>query len=149
MIDIENAVVNKITLTTRTQYASTYPGLKIYSLPPELPESFPCVSIELLSDTTTRTTLEFGKASENHADLTFQVDVYANDGDKRKETAKTIFNFVDSEMQKMGFVRSMAMPTPNIDRSVYRITGRYTGRSDSGTTDTVNGVVTTTYTIFK
>ena len=149
MIDIENAVVNKITLAVRTQYGLTYPGLKVYSTTPEVPESFPCVVVEMISDLTNRNTLEFGKPSENHADIAFQVDVYCNNGDKRKLTAKTIFNFVDLEMQNMGFVRSMAMPTPNIDRTVYRITGRYSGRSDDGTTETVNGVETITYTIFK
>ena len=149
MIDIENAVVNQITLAVRAQFSSTYPDIQVSSLPPEVLEKFPFVAVEMLSDTTSRNTLEFGKTLENHADLVFQIDVFANDSDRRKLTAKTVFNFVDLTMQNMGFVRTMAMPTPNIDRSVYRITGRYAGRSDDGTTETVNGVETTTFTIFK
>lgn len=149
MIDIENAVVNRITLAVRVQFSSAYPDIQVRSLPPEVLEKFPFIAVEMITDTTARNTLEFGKDSENHADLVFQIDVFANDSDRRKLTAKTIFNFVDLEMQKMGFVRTMAMPTPNIDRSVYRITGRYAGRSDEGMSDTINGVQTTTYTIFK
>lgn len=149
MIDIENAVVNRITLAVRTEFISTYPKIRIGSIPPETPEQFPFVSIEMISDITVKNTLEFGKPTENHADLVFQIDVYANDGDAKKQTAKKIFNFVDLTMQNMGFVRSMAAPTPNIDRTIYRITGRYTGRADTGTAEEVDGVDVIEYLIFK
>ena len=149
MIDIENAVINKVTIDVRSQFLSTYPVLKVYSITPERPESFPCIVVEMISDITAKKTLEFGKTTENHADVTFQVDVYTNNGIDRKETAKTIFDFVDITMQNMGFVRILATPTPNIDRTVYRITGRYTGRVDTGTTETINGVEVIKFLIFK
>lgn len=149
MIDIENAVVNKITVDVRTQYLSTYPKIRVGSIPPETPEQFPFISVEMISDTTTRNTLEFGKPTENHADLVFQIDVFTNDGNTKKQTAKKLFNFVDLTMQNMGFVRTMATPTPNIDRTIYRITGRYTGRTDTGTAETVDGVDVIEYLIFK
>lgn len=149
MIDIENLVVSKITQALRAQYGTAYPGLKVYSITPEIPESFPCIVIEMQSNVTTRSTLEFGKPTENHADVVFQVDVYANNGDLRRETAKTLFDFIDLSMQDMGFVRMMATPTPNIDRTIYRITGRYSGRSDSGTTEDVDGKTVTRFLIFK
>lgn len=149
MIDIENAVVNNLILAARSQFASAYPGLCVYSVTPEVPESFPCIVVEMLSDITTKGTLEFGKTSENHADVTFQIDVYCNNGDDRKQTAKTIFAFLDTTMQNMGFVRILATPTPNIDRTIYRITGRYTGRVDEGTTKTVDGEQVIEYLVFK
>lgn len=149
MIDIENAVINNLILAARSQFASTYPGLCVYSITPEVPESFPCIVVEMLSDITATKTLEFGKTSENHADVTFQIDVYCNNGDNRKQTAKTIFSFLDTTMQNMGFVRILATPTPNIDRTIYRITGRYTGRVDEGTTKTVDGEQVIEYLVFK
>ena len=149
MIDIENVIVNNVLVAARSQFLSTYPGLKVYSITPERPESFPCIVVEMISDITSKNTLEFGKTSENHADVTFQVDVYANNGADRKQTAKTIFDFVDTTMQNMGFVRILATPTPNIDRTIYRITGRYTGRVDTGTTKTVGGEEVIQFLIFK
>lgn len=149
MIDIENAVINNLILAARSQFVSTYPGLRVYSITPEVPESFPCIVVEMLSDITAKKTLEFGKTSENHADVTFQIDVYCNNGDNRKQTAKTIFAFLDTTMQNMGFVRILATPTPNIDRTIYRITGRYTGRVDEGTTKTVDGEQVIEYLVFK
>lgn len=149
MIDIENAVVNQITIAVRTQFASVYPDIKVLAVPPAVLEQFPAIVVEMLSDTTVRSTLEFGKTTENHADITFQIDVFCNNGDDRKETAKTIFNFIDNVMQNMGFVRTMAMPTPNIDRTIYRITGRYTGRSDTGTLENISGEDVIEFLIFK
>ena len=148
MIDIENVVVSNIITATRTQFGTTYPGLKVYSTTPKQPESFPCVVLEMVSDVSVRQTYSFDSTQEQHADVVFQLDVYCNNGDASKQTAKTIFNFIDKQMQGMGFVRSMMMPTPNIDRTIYRITGRFTGRADAGITETVGGVSTTTFTIF-
>lgn len=148
MIDIENVVVSKITTATRTQFLSTYPGLKVYSTTPQQPESFPCVVLEMVSDISVRQTYSFDSTREQHADVVFQLDVFCNNGASSKQTAKTIFDFIDKQMQDMGFVRNMAMPTPNVDRTIYRITGRYTGRSDAGITTTAGGVDTTTFTIF-
>lgn len=149
MIDIENVVVSNIITATRTKYASTYPGLKVYSTTPRQPESFPCVVLEMVGNASVRQTYTFDDHQEHHADVTFQLDVFCNNGDDDKQTAKTIFDFIDRQMQDMGFMRIMAMPTPNIDRTIYRITGRYTGRPDAGITTTVNGTNVITFSVFR
>ena len=149
MIDIENLVYSKTSQAVRTQFGTQYPTLKTYSTTPQIPEAFPCVVIEMIGNASDRRTFEFGKATENHANLTFQLDVYANNGDQRKQTAKEIFDFTDTFLQSIGFVRTLASPTPNIDCTVFRITGRYTGVSDAGIKTTVDGKTVYHFTIFK
>lgn len=125
MIDIENAVINPIITTLRTEYSSTYPGLKIYGEYVEYPESFPCVSIWMTDNYTHLATRTFNDTEDNYADVMFTTEVYAV-GDSRKAEAKMFANRVDELMLGMGFTRSAMMVLPNADRTAFRITMRHT-----------------------
>lgn len=125
MLDIENIVINLIANTLTNEYGSTYPGLCIYGTEVEIPESFPCVTVESSDNFTVRQTQAFADPLEYHSHVTFTINVYANNQPGRKETAKQIFATIDDLMQRKHFTRVMAMPMPNIDRTVSRYTGRY------------------------
>ena len=149
MIDIENYIVSQIDSTLWSTFGSTYTGLKVYGTEVEIPESFPCVTVVATDNFTIRNTREFGKNTENHANITITVNVYTNNGKDRKETGKKLFQAVDGILQNFNFTRTMASPMPNVDRSVARIVGRYTGAVGEPVVETVNGVETYTFPVFK
>ena len=103
MIDIENVVVSNIITATRTQYASTYPGLKVYSTTPRQPESFPCVVLEMVGNASVRQTYTFDDHQEHHADVTFQLDVFCNNGDDDKQTAMDLVAALEQEHPEIKF----------------------------------------------
>lgn len=149
MIDIENLVYSEASQAIRAQFGETHPNLVTYSTTPNVPEGFPCVVIEMVANTPVRRAYTFGNPLETYADITFQTDVYTNNGSDAKQTAKEIFDYLDEYLQQLGFVRTLASPTPNIDRTIYRITGRYIGRSDAGKLREEDGEEVIHFTIFK
>lgn len=149
MIDIENYIVSQISSALSSTYSSTYPGLVVYSTEVEIPESFPCVTVVASDNFTLRSTREFGKNTENHAHITFTVNVYANNGTGRKETAKTLFQAIDLILQNFNFTRLMASPMPNIDRTVARYTGRYEANVGEPIAETIDNVEVYTFPVFK
>lgn len=148
MIDIENAVINSITLQLRTSYLSTYPGLKVYGEYVEYPESFPCVSLWMTDNYTYTRSLDEAHR-EHHANVLFTTEVYAI-GQTRKAIAKQLANAVDLMFQDMGFTRTAMMVLPNADRNAFRITMRHQCVAEAPiiTTDS-QGVQTETYLIYR
>ena len=55
----------------------------------------------------------------------YEINVYSNKGNTKKSQAKEISNMIDGMMTDMLFTRTFRGQTPNIDRSIYRITMRY------------------------
>lgn len=57
----------------------------------------------------------------------YEINVYSNKSNGKKSEAKEISNMIDGLMTDMLFTRTFRGQTPNIDRTIYRITLRYQG----------------------
>jgi hypothetical protein len=57
----------------------------------------------------------------------YEINAYSNLGSGKKAQCKSIMAVVDTEMQKLGFVRMGCGPMelPNADATKYRMVGRY------------------------
>ena len=64
---------------------------------------------------------------EHHAQVMYEINVYSNKVSGKKSEAKEISNMIDGMMTDMLFTRTFRGQTPNIDRTIYRITLRYQG----------------------
>lgn len=123
MIDIENLIVNKVNTAVAT-LKTTYPKLRVVSDYIETIETFPLISI-VQSDNYTHLATQDAALTDHAANVSFEINVYANDKYK-KSTAKKVAAAVDAEMLNNLFTRTFMGQTPNVDRTVYRITMRYT-----------------------
>ena len=149
MIDIENIVLNTVTNVLRARYLTQYPGLVIYSVDNPVLESFPCVTVVLTDNYTYQKTLVNSEKRENHAHITFTVNVYTDNIQDRKWIAKDIFNTVDLTMQDMALTRTYAASMPAIDRTIYRIVGRYYGIVEKPVITEEGGETKETYLVYR
>lgn len=120
MIDIESFIFSPIAAVLR----STYSGIDVSSEYTDTPARFPAVTIVEASNVVLRrmSTLRI----ENAAQLMFETNVFSNRTVGAKLQARDIMETVDAEFEKLGFVRTMMSPTPNLaDATIYRITARY------------------------
>lgn len=138
MIDIENVVFTKVATAVRSAYSTTYPKLKVYGEDVTVPESFPCINIVEASNSVYTRSISMDN-HENHASVVYEVSIYTNDK-KKKQSAKTLASFVDTQFKTMGFTRSFSSQLSNADRSIYRIVMRYTGVVEAGITVGLNTV---------
>ena len=122
MIDIENQVFNTVVNALR----ASYNGISVYGEYIETPSSFPCVTLveddnsEIVSNTT------LYRNPETASNLMYTANVYSNLKTGKKAQAKAIMDVVDAQMRNMGFNRTMRSQLPNVDRTIYRVTARYT-----------------------
>ena len=121
MIDIENEVFNHVATEMKLRYPSVFvTGEYVRS-----PSSFPCVMLMEMDNAMYRITQTTSNL-ENHVRVMYELNVYSNKVTGKKSECKEIAAFVDAELQKLGFTRTMLHPTPNMeDATIYRITGRY------------------------
>lgn len=121
MIDIETEVFSTVSEKVRSKFSKIYMTGEYVKSPP----SFPCVSLIEVDNQiyrNTRTT----ECIENHVQVMYEVNVYSNKKSGKKAECKSIIGFIDSEMQKLGFTRTMLNPVPNEeDATVYRMVARY------------------------
>ena len=129
MTDIENYVINQVSLAV----TATYPNADVLGFYVDTPSSFPCVCIQM-SDRETYTRSLDGDLQPHHQTVYFSVDTFSAAENGKKAEAKAIAKLVDDTMANMGFTLTMSSPTPNIDRSVYRITSRYRAVQSAGHT---------------
>lgn len=120
MIDIENTVLTAI----RTEVRSNIPDCVVTSVYSQTPKKFPCVSVIMTDNYVNQSTMD-SSGIENHARVTFTIEVFTGFTEQNKTSAKTIFHMVDSVMEGLGFVRTMYAQLPNMDKTVFRLTGRY------------------------
>ena len=123
MIDIENLIVTKVD-TALTPLKQTYTDLKVVSDYIEVNEAFPLVSV-VQSNNYTHLGTQDAELEDHAVNVAFEINVYTNDA-KKKSTAKEIASVVDAEMLNNLFTRTYMGQTPNVDRTIYRITMRYT-----------------------
>ena len=123
MIDIENEVFSAIAGAVRTKYPDAYVvGEYVKS-----PSKFPCVSVVEIDNSAYDNTQTSGSL-ENHANVTYEVNIYSNKTSGKKSECKAIASLIDNEFATLGLSRTMLQPIPNVDdATIYRITGRYMG----------------------
>ena len=122
MIDVENEIFDKVSTSVRTKF----PNVSMTGEYVKSPSSFPHVSLEEKDNSvliSTQTSAEY----ENHATLMYEANVYSNKTKGKKTECKEIMSLLDSEMEALGFTRTMLQPIPNMDdATIYRMTARYT-----------------------
>ena len=123
MINVENEIFNIIAKAVRNAYPKAYViGEYVKS-----PAKFPCISIVEMDNTAYEKTQTSGSL-ENHADMTYEVNIYSNKISGKKSECKDIASLIDDEFATLGFSRTMLQPIPNVDdATIYRMLGRYRG----------------------
>ena len=140
MIDIENYVLTQV----KNAIIAQYPSAKVYGEYIDVPAGFPCVTV-MESDNKTYRPTQDDSLTEHHAEVMYEINVYTNDKNGRKDKAKRIADIADSTMQSMKFTRTFREQIPNIDRTILRITMRYEGIVAEGVADSG----TTTYQMYR
>lgn len=121
MIDVESEIFSAVETVVREAYPKVFmTGEYVKS-----PSSFPCVSLVEISNAVYRnssaTTVE-----ENHAAVTYEVNVYSNKSKGKKAECREIMNLIDTKLANIGFTRMMLEPVPNMeDATIYRLLSRY------------------------
>lgn len=126
MVDIENVVFSRV----RTAVIAVYPKAFIESTYVDRVADFPCVSLVESDNTDYTRTIEIS-GDVKHNNLTYDCNIYTT-GDGKKGEAKKIADIIDTAMAAMGFRRTMRSQTPNIERTIYRITMRFMGIATNG-----------------
>jgi len=124
MIDIENMVFNKVS----TELKDAFDGISVYGEYVETPSSFPSVNFYEMDNFSSLENAPIKKGEENFANVAYSVDIFSNKSSGKKTEAKAIADVVDEVMLGLGFYRNMRSQTPNVDRTIYRITARYSGK---------------------
>lgn len=122
MIDVENIIFTRLAQALRTQFS----GISVYGEFVEVPASFPCVTIVEADNKVYERTRDLSGV-EHHAQVMYEINVYSNKVSGKKSESKEISNMIDGMMTDMLFTRTFRGQTPNIDRTIYRITLRYQG----------------------
>lgn len=120
MIDIENELFTKVATALRAQF----PGIYVTGEYTRVPPRFPCVMF-MEADNTPYRRSQTQDDMENHAAVLYEVDVFSNKTTGRKAECRAIIKVIDEIMMGLGFNRPFLNPIPNVDESIYRITGRY------------------------
>ena len=121
MIDIENAIFNRVATKVRDEFPNVFMVGEYVKSPP----SFPAVSLIEMDNSTRIDTIDSGSC-ENHANVMYEVNVYSNKATGKKSECRAIIALVDSELLTMGFSKVSLTPVPNGDDStIYRMVGRY------------------------
>ena len=123
MINVETEIFNIIAKAVR----NAYPKAFVVGEYVKTPAKFPCVTIVEMDNTTYDRTQTSGSL-ENHADVTYEVNIYSNKTSGKKSECREIASLIDNEFATLGFSRTMLQPIPNIDdATIYRMLGRYRG----------------------
>lgn len=120
MIDVENVIFTHLATAIR----SAFSGISVYGEYIETPASFPCVTVVEADNRVLESTRDLSGV-EHYARVMYEINVYTNDANGKKAKAKEISNVIDNVMSGLLFTRTFRGQTPNIDRTIYRITLRY------------------------
>lgn len=123
MIDIETQVFNKVSAPLRAQF--TTPAIYIIGEPVKAPPTFPAVTMYEIDNSTYTSTMT-NAIDENHANITYEFNIYSNKMSGKKTECKNISKAIDSIMQSLGFKRISHNQIPNLDdATIFRINSRY------------------------
>lgn len=120
MIDIEGIVYT----TVHDAIKAEFPDCVVSDTPPEATAKFPFVSIQETGNRTYRKSQD-NAATEHHAIVVYDINVYSDRQIGRKQECKAILDIADTEMQNMLFTRIMKGELPNVNRTIMRMHGRY------------------------
>ena len=123
MINVETEIINSISKAVR----NVYPNALVVGEYVKTPARFPCISIVEMDNTVYDRTQTSG-CLENHADISYEVNIYSNKTSGKKSECREIASLIDNEFATLGMSRTMLQPIPNIDdATIYRMLGRYRG----------------------
>lgn len=121
MIDAELEIFAEISAKVRAKYPKIFMTGEYVSAP----SSFPCVSLVEMDNATFRNT-QTQSGQENHAAVTYELNVYSNKKTGKKAECKEIAAFIDELLMEHNFTRMLLEPIPNTqDATIYRMLGRY------------------------
>jgi hypothetical protein len=121
MIDIENAVFDRVVTRVREVFPDIFMAGEYVKSPP----FFPAVFLVEMDNSVRIETIDSG-SGENHVNVMYEVTTYSNKTTGKKSECKAIMALIDEEMLTMGFTRSTLTPVPNDnDSTIYRMVGRY------------------------
>lgn len=121
MIDAEMEIYSAVETVVR----AAYPGIFMTGEYVKSPSSFPCVSLVEISNAVYRNS-STSTVEENHAAVTYEVNIYSNKSKGKKAECRQIAKVIDTKLAALGFTRMMLEPVPNLeDATIYRILGRY------------------------
>lgn len=125
MIDVENELFGEISEKVYEKFAEKYPDLFMTSEYVISPASFPCVSLIEMDNAVLRAT-QTTEGRENHATVMYELNVYSNKKDGKKNECKEIVAYIDELLMSYNFTRIMLEPIPNQNEAnIYRMLGRY------------------------
>lgn len=125
MIDVENQVYTMI----RNAIIAEYPTCKVEGILNLSPSEFPCVYIEEISNTSLDSTIT-STSNENHANISYEINVWSNKSAGRKAEAKAILAIADNVLVQYNFSRITRTPVQIDDGTKYRIIARYSAIVD-------------------
>ena len=148
MIDIESLVFDTFYNALHTLHSDA----NITAGYDEQNAIFPCVVLRQTNNQPYRSSAT-DDCSENHARLTFEVEVYSDKADTGRSECKELLMDADTIMQGMKFRRTHMNRPLNIDRTIWRQYSRYEVIVGKPVT-TVSGegneaVTTTTYQMYR
>lgn len=124
MIDMESLVYTTVRAAVVAEYGDS---VCMAGIQTSAPAKFPFVTV-IQQDNPVYVRSQDSGSLENHVQPMFEVNVYSNKKNGKKEECKAIIGTVDDALMGMGFTRTMMSPILNLlDDTVYRITARYTG----------------------
>lgn len=123
MINIENSVFNSVANALRDTYGD---NISVYGEYVESPSTFPSVSLVEDDNSEIETNRTLVRKPETAVNLMYTANVYSNKATGKKSEAKAIMDVIDACMHELGFRRMMRSQLPNVDRTIYRVTARYT-----------------------
>lgn len=123
MIRIENMVFTTVARKLRDTFSDK--DLYIVGEYHNVPTHFPAISIEEVSNTTATSYIDSSR-TEKYAEVVYDINIYSNLMNGRKQETKDIADIADKVMvEELGFRRTISTPTPYEDDTIYRFTNRY------------------------
>lgn len=126
MIDVETLVFSRV----KKAVSAAYPKAFTESSYVEKASQFPCVSLVEADNAVYRRSQDLS-GREHHASVVYECNIYTT-GNGKKQQAKAIAAIVDAAMSDMGFTRTLQSQIPNLERTIYRFTLRYTAAVSEG-----------------
>lgn len=121
MIDAENEIFTLVAQNLREHF----PGIYVTGEYVRESAKFPCVSIEEKNNAVWRNSRDT-VTNENHAAVMYEINVYSNKLNGKKQECKVIMAQAGDVMNALGFSRIMLSPVPNLaDATIYRLTARF------------------------
>ena len=123
MLDYLNEIFTNVAKAVRKAHT----GTTVTGEYTRTPSKFPTVTLDETQNVTVDMLVD-SSHEENHAGVTYRLQVFSNKQSGKKAEARAIFATADAELRRMGFRRVTYTTTPEIYNStIYSITATYEG----------------------